>query len=160
MVVNGCALRVCLTPHLKRVYSVRTAYQREDATAAVAKEAVKQGLLHFIQHGDGQQEPTPSAAEYAPPEYVKDGASDTTLPAGRRIPDKAAKEKEMTKIQTINTFWDALPKPLPAPGVGIGSGDLVDPKSWVNQMLQQNKGCQLVLSFSWSMDGRSGCMCL
>ncbi|KAF8315797.1 uncharacterized protein EI90DRAFT_300196 [Cantharellus anzutake] len=155
--LHGCALRIALTPHLKKVFSVRTAHQDdEDAKAAVAKEAVAQGILEFIKHGDGQQEPMPSAAEYAPPEYLMEGPDDPSFPATRQASDRVAKENEMTKIQTINTFWDALPKPLPAPGVGVGSGDLVDPKSWVNQMLQQNKGCQLTLTFSWSMHPRSG----
>ncbi|CAK5272957.1 unnamed protein product [Mycena citricolor] len=54
----GCALKVELTPHCYRVYSSQLDYaDLQSAKTHCARNAIANGALHFIQHGDGQIEP-------------------------------------------------------------------------------------------------------
>lgn len=59
----GCAVKISLSPHVQRTYSVLVSidYQRKTvAKAACGKLAVEEGILEFIKHGDGLDKPLES----------------------------------------------------------------------------------------------------
>jgi hypothetical protein len=147
-------MRIKLSAHKKRVYSVPPTFaSQSDAKVATAEVAMRQNVVEFIKHGDGQTEPMPASAEYNLPD-----SSDVSL----SIPESAPSRKDKTtqdllahNVVNLQIFFDSLPQPLPEP-VGIKGGDQTNPVAWINQAIQQHKGSQLSLSFAWSMHPKLG----
>ncbi|KAF9520220.1 hypothetical protein BS47DRAFT_1336199 [Hydnum rufescens UP504] len=150
----GCAMRIKLSAHHKRVYSVAPKFDSQfDAKLAAAQVAMGQDIIGFIKHGDGQKEPMPASAEYNLPD-----SSDISLSIPESAPsrkDKATQDLLAHNVVNLQIFFDSLPQPLPEP-VGIKGGDQTNPVAWINQAIQQHKGSQLSLSFAWSVDPKLG----
>lgn len=160
---HGCALKINLTDHISRAYSVLPTYKNpEAAQAAVAKLALEQDVLDFIQHGDGQQDPLPQSAEYNLPENL--AAAAATVAATdtkenekrkRRHREKINPELLASKIMTVANFFDSLPQPLPEP-VGVKTAEDTNPVAWLNGMLQRSRGSLLSVSYTWTIDAKLG----
>ncbi|KDQ07787.1 hypothetical protein BOTBODRAFT_70139 [Botryobasidium botryosum FD-172 SS1] len=136
----GCALKIELSPHSVRVYSVDTAYKKRlEAKAGAALVAMQQNVLDFIRYGNGQTEPEPRAVEYGAAPSMPAKKDPNAVPAG----------------VTLASFYDALPKPLPDP-VGLKAGEEANPVAWVNQLVQQARGSRLTLGFTWTSDAKHG----
>ncbi|KAI0048163.1 hypothetical protein FA95DRAFT_1558312 [Auriscalpium vulgare] len=133
---TGCALRIQLSPHSIRVYSVDTTFSTfEEAKNACAKDAIADGVIDFIQHGNGQTQP-------AERDYVSEneGAVAPTAP---------------TAGITLQGFFDALPRPLPEPIEATVAAEINAP-SWLNQLVQSARGGKLSLQFIWLADNKYG----
>jgi hypothetical protein len=60
LIAFGCALKLSLSSHIQRTYSVLVSSdytKKSHAKAACAKLALEQGVIEFIRHGDGLKEP-------------------------------------------------------------------------------------------------------
>lgn len=132
----GCALRIRLSPHSSRLYSVDTAYDdAEDAKAACAREAIEEGILEFIRHGNGQ-----------------------TRPALVEHSQMFAREESTTIVaaHSVQGFFESLPRPFPE-DVGTKSANEVNAPSWINLMAQGAKGGRILIKFLWILDSKYGC---
>src|ERR1700759_3105249 len=90
----GCVLRIALSSHSTRVYSVDTVWDHyEDARSACAEEAVSHGALDFIMHGNGQKHPAPP--DYTQPEAVTDAPTAAVA------------------ALSVQGYFDSLPRPFP-----------------------------------------------
>ena len=104
-----------------RAYSVHTDFtDPSDAKAAVAKLAIKQGVIDFIRYGNGQTEPS------------------------------SQDDLEMSQTETFSTptvttlqaYHNSLPKPFPETSGLKPLGDS-NPIAWVNTAVQTAKGSRL-----------------
>lgn len=155
---QGCALKIEISQHTVRVYSVHHKYAtRAEAKAAVAGLAVKQGALEFIKHANGQTEPMVFINEL-------DGDASENLNRDV-IAETAEMEKEVNieatavnvtlkrhqiplNAMTLQGFTNALPKPLPeTPGLKpIGDGN---PVGWINTAVQMARGSKMGLVWTY-----------
>ncbi|TFY56928.1 hypothetical protein EVG20_g8744, partial [Dentipellis fragilis] len=128
----GCALRIRLSLHSERVYSVTQQYDDfAAAKAACAKVAIDEDLLEFIKHGNGQTQPAhTSVLDY-------DNA-DATL----QLPPAA---------MSLQGFFESLPRPFPEPIEGKTATEINAP-SWLNVLIQSVKGTKITLNFIWILE--------
>lgn len=159
---HGCALKVNLSDHVSRAYSVVPTFKNPDAAqSAVAHLALEQDIIDFIRHGDGQQEPLPAAAEYDLPGNIASAAATTSENGDsekrrRRHRDKIDPEVLASRIMTVASFFDSLPQPLPEP-VGVKTAEDTNPVAWLNGLLQRNRGSLLTITYMWTIDPKLGC---
>ncbi|KZV70948.1 hypothetical protein PENSPDRAFT_752194 [Peniophora sp. CONT] len=134
----GCALRIALSTHSAKIYSVDATHDHfEDARSTCADEAVADGVLEFIMHGNGQKHP-------APPDYSSQRivASDTTVTA--------------VSATSVQDYFESLPRPFPeAEFVGKKINE-INPVSWLNTLTQAAKGARLVMKYIAIPDSKYG----
>jgi hypothetical protein len=141
---QGCALKIEISQHTTRVFSVHHIYKtRAEAKAAVAAVAIKQGVLDFIKYANGQTAPMVFVREL-------EGDADENL-SGEVINETNMASKEVTidatvvnvtlkthqipiDAMTLQAFTNSLPKPFPeTPGLKpTGEGN---PVGWLNRVL-------------------------
>ncbi|KAA1470819.1 hypothetical protein DENSPDRAFT_775170, partial [Dentipellis sp. KUC8613] len=128
----GCALRIRLSLHSERVYSVSQQYDDfAAAQAACAEEAIDEDLLEFIKHGNGQTQPAHTSV-------LDDASTDATL----QLPPAA---------MSLQGFFESLPRPFPEPIEGKTASEINAP-SWLNVLIQSVKGTKITLNFIWILE--------
>ncbi|KAI0309101.1 hypothetical protein OF83DRAFT_1159297, partial [Amylostereum chailletii] len=133
----GYALRIQLSPHSSRVYSVDAIHDDEDlAKAMCAQDAISQGVLDYIMHGNGQKQP--ALPEYLPPATITDEETATPI-AGL----------------SLQGFFESLPRPFPEPVEGKSANDINAP-SWLNVLVQTARGAKIATKFIWISDMKCG----
>ncbi|KAL6310238.1 hypothetical protein BKA93DRAFT_820690 [Sparassis latifolia] len=139
--LQGCALRIQLDQRVLKVYSVDTIYPTpDDARKACALAALADGVLDFIQHGDGRTETVPISDEPSNEVSPSDAFENTTL--------------------TVQAFYETLPKPFPEHMDGKTAQE-INASSWLNMMIQSARGSMLNAKFIWTMGpklGLHGCL--
>ena len=135
--MHGSALRIALNAHVLRVYSVDPIYNTaKEAKIACAKVALEEGVIDFIQFGNGQTQP---------PLKVEQDEQD----------EMAIEKKETTttllKPITLQEFYDSLPQPFPE-SVGKMTASEINAPSWLNTTMQSARGRQLHSSFTPILD--------
>ncbi|KAI0027948.1 hypothetical protein K488DRAFT_60000, partial [Vararia minispora EC-137] len=133
----GCVLRVALSAHSTRIFSVDSVWDHyEDARSACAEDAVAQGVLEFIMHGNGQKHP-------APPDYTQPGAvTDAPVAAVSAL--------------SVQGYFDSLPRPFPEPGFEGKSVNDINAPTWLNQLVQGAKGAKIIVKYIFIPDSKYG----
>ncbi|KAF8966150.1 hypothetical protein BDZ97DRAFT_1809769 [Flammula alnicola] len=132
---HGAALRIALTPHVFRAYSVDPVHNSvKAAKIACAKTALEEGVIDFIQYGNGQTEPA---------KVVDDGLEEV-LNSLRDSPPPL-------KGVTLQEFYETLPQPFPEDVGEMGAAEINAP-AWLNITLQSARGGRLVSSFTPVID--------
>lgn len=143
LTAKGCALRIQISTHSHRVYSVDTIYDSDaEAKAACAKAATDQGVLDFIMFGGGQKTPA-----------VKMGPDDGELFTG----ECALESLKNQDVWTVVAFYEALPKTSSELQTSASYLDVNGP-SWLNTTMQCIRGARLSVAFIWT-EGTVGCEC-
>ena len=136
MAVHGSALRIALNAHVLRVYSVDPIYfTAKEAKVACAKVALEEGVIDFIQFGNGQTQPPFKVEQDEQDEMANEKKETTTL----------------LKPLTLQEFYDSLPQPFPEP-VGEMTAAEINAPSWLNTTMQSARGGQLRSSFTRVVD--------
>jgi hypothetical protein len=134
-------LRISLNAHLFKSYSVDPVHNSvRAAKIACAKVALDEGVIDFIQFGNGQTEP---------PKPVDDGHED----ANNGLRDTPPPP---TKGVTLQEFYETLPQPFPE-DVGEASAAEINAPAWLNVTLQSARGGRLVSGFTPVVDGIHKC---
>jgi hypothetical protein len=122
----GCILRIQLSKHVMRVYSVPATYSEPAlAKAAVAQIAKKQNVFDFIKTGDGGHSIRPE--NHTDP--------DPGQPSSSRL--------------TLQEFLDSLPSPIPDARPGAKTVADINPLGIINDSIQKARGTGLTSAFSW-----------
>ena len=125
---HGMALRISLNSHVCRVYASDPVHNTPwQAKLACANAAIKEGVIAFIQFGNGQTEPTKAVDNGVENLDIR---SDTPPPPTTGI--------------TLQDFFDTLPKPFPE---DISERGPNNTPTWLNLTLQSARGARLVSSF-------------
>ncbi|KAI5121538.1 hypothetical protein M0805_002598 [Coniferiporia weirii] len=140
----GCALLVELSLHSQRAYSVSAVYDsKPSAKKGCSEAAIRQGVIDFIKFGNGQTAPTVAPVELLEDVNVK------------REPEF---ERGRPAATTLQTFFDALPKPFPE-SIGDKTAASVNASGMLNTTLQLAKGARLSLQFYFiNNNGLHGCI--
>lgn len=137
MTEHGSALRIALNAHVLRVYSVDPIYNTaKEAKIACAKVALEEGVIDFIQFGNGQTQPPLKVEQDEQDEMANEKKETTTTPL---------------KPLTLQEFYDSLPQPFPEP-VGKMTASEINAPSWLNTTMQSARGGQLHSSFTPIVD--------
>ena len=145
----GCVLIVELTPHCKRLFSVPPAFEsRSLAKKECSTEAIAQGIIEFIKHGNGQAKPaTPTAKtllENLDAANGNEGKEETS-----------SGEKGRKGALSLQVFFDSLPKPFPEEVKA--EVETISAVGILNSTLQTAKGAKLTLD--WFFVNEHGCEC-
>src|SRR5271169_2098139 len=133
---HGSALRIALNAHVFRAYSVDPVYNNaKEAKIACAKVALEEGVIEFIQFGNGQTQPPPKVERDEQDEMVNEKKEATTL----------------LKSLTLQEFYDSLPRPFPE-SVGEVTASGINAPGWLNAMMQSARGVQLHSTFTPIVD--------
>ncbi|KIM44278.1 hypothetical protein M413DRAFT_443298, partial [Hebeloma cylindrosporum] len=125
---HGMALRISLNSHVCRVYAADPIHNTPwQAKLACADAAIKEGVIEFIQFGNGQTEPTKA---------VDNGVENLDVRSETPPPP--------TTGITLQDFFDTLPKPFPEEIGDKGPGNT---PTWLNLTLQSARGARLASSF-------------
>ncbi|VDC01565.1 unnamed protein product [Peniophora sp. CBMAI 1063] len=134
----GCALRVALSAHSAKIYSVDATYDHfEDARSACADEAVADGVIEFIKHGNGQKHP-------APPDYSNQHAVAADAPV------------TAVTAASVEDFFESLPRPFPEAEFVGKKIDEISAVPWLNALAQSAKGGRLTLRYIPVPDSKYG----
>ncbi|KIJ47883.1 hypothetical protein M422DRAFT_28681 [Sphaerobolus stellatus SS14] len=137
----GCAVKISLSPHIQRTWSVLVSIdhpKKSVAKAACAKLAMEEGILEYIKHGDGLDAPRPA------------------LPGGGPIGgNEGSIMPSSTGPVTLQAFYAALPKPMPEE-IGTKSNGELNAVAWLNNMVQFAKGSRMTVTFHWHTDAKVG----
>ncbi|KDQ57916.1 hypothetical protein JAAARDRAFT_34726 [Jaapia argillacea MUCL 33604] len=129
----GSALKISLSPHCFRVYSVDTVHPTfAEAKRACATLAIDQGILEFIHQQNGRAEPS-----------LPSEGSDTY------------RGSEDACTVALQSFYDSLPRPLPE-DMGDKSAAEVNAPAWLNSLIQSARGGRLSHKFIWTTHGVPG----
>lgn len=129
---HGSALRIALNAHVFRAYSVDPIYNSgKEAKIACAKAALEEGVIEFIQFGNGQTQP-PSKVEQDEQDEIPSEKKETTIP--------------LLKPLTLQEFYDSLPRPFPETVREMTACEINAP-GWLNMTIQSARGGQLHSSF-------------
>ena len=140
LIVLGSALRIALNAHVIRVYSVDPIYNSaKEAKVACAKVALEEGVIDFIQFGNGQTQP--------PLKVEQDEQDEMT----NETNEKKETTTTLLKPLTLQEFYDSLPKPFPE-SVGEMTASEINAPSWLNTTMQSARGGQLHSSFTPIVD--------
>ncbi|CCA68056.1 hypothetical protein PIIN_01923 [Serendipita indica DSM 11827] len=168
---QGCALRISITQHTSRVYSVHHIYRtRAEAKAAVAAMAIAQGVLDFIKFANGQTSPTVVIRE-----LEGDGANEElnreiiaeTSKVEKDIEIEASavnvtlkKHQIPLDVMTLSAFANALPKPFPeTPGLKPVGDE--NPVGWLNAAVQSARGSKMTITWTYLSNAKlsmHGCL--
>ena len=131
MTEHGSALRIALNAHVFRAYSVDPIYNSaKEAEIACAKVALEEGVIDFIQFGNGQTQ-LPNKVEHDEQDEMANEKRETATPL---------------KSLTLQEFYDSLPKPFPE-SVGEMTASEINAPGWLNAMMQSARGAQLRSTF-------------
>lgn len=123
--------------HVFRAYSVDPIYNTaKEAKIACAKAALEEGVIEFIQFGNGQTQPPPKVEQDEQDEMTNE-KKDPTPPL---------------KPLTLQEFYDSLPQPFPE-SVGEMTAAEINAPVWLNTTMQSARGGQLHASFTPIVDG-------
>lgn len=144
----GALLQIKLSPIVSKVWSVPNTYALPtEAKNAVAAVAMKEGVLEFIRHGNGQQQPNQGPQEDIPP--LAAASSHITV----NVIDPSV---HPTSNISLTNFLNTLPNPLPN-NVGLMPGQM-NPIAWVNQIVHHAAlkvpGFNVIYSFVPSINGK------
>ena len=163
---QGCALKIDISQHTSRVFSVHHVYKtRAEAKAAVAAIAIKQGVLDFIKYANGQT---------APMVFVRELEGDADENLNREVINETNEaEKEVTidatavnvtlkkhqiplDAMTLQAFTNSLPKPFPeTPGLKpTGEGN---PVGWLNAAAQSARGSRMSITWTYLSNAKLSC---
>lgn len=155
---QGCALKIEISQHTSRVFSVHHIYKtRAEAKAAVAAIAIRQGVLDFIKYANGQTSPLKIIRELegnAEENLNREIINKTNEPAKEVTIEATAVNITLKKHQiplnamTLHAFTNSLPKPFPeTPGLKpVGEGN---PVGWLNAAAQSARGSKMSLSWTY-----------
>lgn len=130
-------MRIQLSPHSVKVVSTPIQYgEYADAKIACALEAIKQGVLEFIMHGNGQTRPADANPLLEPDEEQNAPAS-------------------LSAAVSLQGFFDSLPRPFPEPIEGKTVQDINAP-AWLHGLVQAARGARLRLNFIWTIEPKYG----
>lgn len=136
---QGCALRIELSPHVIKVYASDTIYNTyNEAKAACAEAALREGALDFIKHGNGQLRPA-SPQPYSPP-----SSSDINGVSANKQPPL-----------TLQVFYESLPRPFPESFESKDANEFGAP-GYMNTLVQNARGGKLTTTFVFTSDGTPG----
>lgn len=140
---HGAAFRISLNPHVFRAYSVDPMYDTvRAARIACAKVAIDQGVIDFIQYGNGQLEPA---------KVVDDGVTDYDMDMSPDyLPSIPAKGI------SLQDYYESLPQPFPEE-VGQQTASEINAPAWLNMAIQSARGGRLVLHFTPIADNERNC---
>ena len=125
-----------MNAHVLRVYSVDPIYNSaKEAKIACAKVALEEGVIYFIQFGNGQTRPPLKVEQDEQYEMANEKKETTTL----------------LKPLTLQEFYDSLPQPFPE-SVGEKTASEINAPSWLNTTMQSARGVQLQSSFTPIVD--------
>ncbi|KAF8804025.1 hypothetical protein BYT27DRAFT_6705741 [Phlegmacium glaucopus] len=128
---HGSALRIALNAHVFRAYAVDPIYNStKEAKIACAKVALEEGVIDFIQFGNGQTQ-LPSKVEQDEQDEMTNEKKETT---------------PLLKPLTLQEFYDSLPQPFPE-YVGEMTASAINAPVWLNTTMQSARGGQLHSSF-------------
>ncbi|KAG8820911.1 hypothetical protein FRC17_009988 [Serendipita sp. 399] len=167
---QGCALSITLSQHTTRVYSVHHIYStRGEAKSAVAAVAIKQGVIDFIRHGNGQKSAMVFIREL-------DGDANENLNMeviSRQIPQEKEISIEATSVNftlkkhqipldamTLQAFTNSLPKPFPETDGLKPLGDS-NPVGWLNTAVQAARGSRMTITWTYLSNAKlslHGCL--
>jgi hypothetical protein len=136
---QGCALKIEISQHTTRVFSVHHIYKtRAEAKAAVAAVAIKQGVLNFIKYANGRTAPMVLVRELAgdADENLNREVINETNMASKEVNVTPKRHQIPTDTMTLQAFTNSLPKPFPVtPGLKpTGEGN---PVGWLNAAAQR-----------------------
>ena len=133
---HGAALRIMLSLHAFRVYSSDPIYSsHSDAKAACAKTAIDEGVLDYLERGNGH------------------------CPLSNRTADGCVRTSGVPVFLppiSLQNFYDSLPKPFPE-FVGDKTASEINGPAWLNTAIQTARGSKLKATFLWLMDDSAGC---
>lgn len=136
---QGCALRIELSPHVIKVYASDTIYNTyNEAKAACAEAALREGVLDFIKHGNGQLRPA------SPQLYSTPSSSDINGVSVNKQPPS-----------TLQAFYESLPRPFPESFESKDANELGAP-GYMNTLVQNARGGKLTTTFIFTSDGTPG----
>lgn len=136
--MHGSALRIALNAHVLRVYSVDPIYNSaKDAKIACAKVALEEGVIDFIQFGNGQTQP--------PLKKVEQDEQDEMANERKRT------ATTLLKPLTLQEYYDSLPQPFPE-SEGKKTASEINAPSWLNTAMQSARGGQLHSNFTPILD--------
>lgn len=165
---QGCALKIEISQHTFKVFSVHHIYKtRAEAKAAVAGIAIKQGVLEFIKFANGQKSPLKVIHELegdAEENLNREIINQTNEPAKEVTIEATAVNVTLKKHQiplnamTLHAFTNSLPKPFPeTPGLKpVGDGN---PISWLNAAVQSARGSKMTLSWTYLSNAKLSRTC-
>jgi hypothetical protein len=150
---------------VSRTYSVFPSFKStKEAQDAAAALAIRQGVIDFIQRGDGQQEPLPASTEYdLPQNLVAAAAVATTLDSEQLSGTKRKRAHQhkldqgllASKIMSVANFFDSLPQPLPEP-VGVKGAEDTNPVAYLHGTIKKDRASNLSIMFAWTSDAKFG----
>ncbi|KAG0704119.1 hypothetical protein DFH29DRAFT_913781 [Suillus ampliporus] len=136
---QGCALRIELSPHVVKVYASDTIYDAyNEAKAACAEAALREGVLEFIKHGNGQLRPA------SPPLYPPPSSSDINGVSANKQPPL-----------TLQAFYESLPRPFPESFESKDANEFGAP-GYMNSLIQNTRGGKVTTTFVFTSDGTPG----
>lgn len=136
---QGCALRIELSPHVIKVYASDTIYNTyNEAKAACAEAALREGALDFIKHGNGQLHPA------SPQLYSTPTSSDINGVSANKQPPS-----------TLQAFYESLPRPFPESFESKDANEFGAP-GYMNTLVQNARGGKLTTTFIFTSDGTPG----
>ncbi|KAJ6632559.1 hypothetical protein B0H10DRAFT_1977804 [Mycena sp. CBHHK59/15] len=120
---HGTALRIQLAPHCYRVYSCDPTFDSPSkAREYCANLAVDEGVLDFIQHGNGQKEPQSDIS---------------SLPG-------LVHSQQATSPRSLKAFNDSLPRPFEEPDKTVAE---INAPHWLSNLLAACKGGRFSADF-------------
>ncbi|KAG1808703.1 uncharacterized protein BJ212DRAFT_1590062 [Suillus subaureus] len=136
---QGCALRIELSLHVIKIYASDTIYNTyNEAKAACAEAALREGVLDFIKHGNGQLRPA------SPQLYSTPSSSDINGVSANKQPPS-----------TLQAFYESLPRPFPESFESKDANELGAP-GYMNTLVQNARGGKLTTTFIFTSDGTPG----
>ncbi|KAG1822163.1 hypothetical protein EV424DRAFT_1511375 [Suillus variegatus] len=136
---QGCALRIELSPHVIKVYASDTIYNTyNEAKGACAEAALREGVLDFIKHGNGQLRPA------SPQLYPAPSSSDINGVSANKQPPS-----------TLQAFYESLPRPFPESFESKDVNEFGAP-GYMNTLVQNARGGKLTTTFIFTSDGTPG----
>jgi hypothetical protein len=163
---QGCALKIEISQHTMRVFSVHHIYKtRAEAKAAVAAVAIKQGVLDFIKYANGQTAPMVFVRELegdADENLNREVINETNMASKEVTIDATAVNVTLKKHQipidamTLQAFTNSLPKPFPeTPGLKpTGEGN---PVGWLNAAAQSARGSRMSITWTYLSNAKLSC---
>ena len=139
IVAQGCALRIALSPHLVKVYASDTIYDTyNEAKTACSEAALREGVLDFIQHGNGQSRPA------SPQPFMSHTPSHFNgISASKQPP------------LTLQAFYESLPRPFPESFENKDANAIGAP-GYMNTLVQNARGGKVTMSFIFTSDSTPG----
>jgi hypothetical protein len=123
-----------------KVYASDTTYDTyNEAKAACAEAALREGVLDFIKHGNGQSHPA------SPQPFLPRVSSDFNSVSASKQPPL-----------TLQAFYESLPRPFPESFESKDANGIGAP-GYMNTLVQNARGGKVIMTFIFTSDGTPGC---